>query len=307
MSSPEKKLTEKKVESFLRKTGFVFEMEVAEHLKKKGWKVDMGSMFLDLDESKKREIDVVASRVIDKTTVYLVIECKQSLQNDWVFIRNKENPSIYYYSVKHLPQVSLTQLNKRNLFDNHHYFQSHGLMCQNYTAVDRNEKRVDPLQINEAIYKLPKALIDVAAATKTKDRTLFLPLVLFSGQVFSAHYSHSLEVKKEDYVQFRMEFESEAYEEEKEKLSMVSHRSILGMDADDFPYSFDFDSKKRKIKSLRSMSKVLGSHYTIDIVSFSGVEQFLSKLEKGVVATSWRKWPLKPRTPKPPKYRPAKF
>jgi Holliday junction resolvase len=163
------------ITSFLEKTGFILEMEIGEILKKKGYDVELGQDFLDLEENKKREIDIIAIKEINKIKVYLIIECKQSSYDDWIFICSDKKPKRYYRSVKHQPIINVRSLSKNNLFSHLHNFNSTIPLAQNYIAFQKEKgKKSDGLQIQECLMKLPKALVYVATEAE-EGKSLFFP------------------------------------------------------------------------------------------------------------------------------------
>src|ERR1700676_5583707 len=90
---------------FLEQTGFVFEMRANEVLLKRGYATEINDEFLDLEGDTAREIDIIATKLVNDINVHFVIECKQSVTDKWIFICNKKMLR-YYRAVKHLPSVS---------------------------------------------------------------------------------------------------------------------------------------------------------------------------------------------------------
>lgn len=102
------KETEKRIIGELEKTGMPLELEVAEMLKSRGWKIELGAYYLDDATKENREIDIIARKLIDFDcftggmphfgflTISLVIECKSTKKGrDWVFLTfgdTKVNP-----------------------------------------------------------------------------------------------------------------------------------------------------------------------------------------------------------------------
>src|ERR1700687_2282794 len=109
------------IAGFLEQTGFVFEMRANEVFLKAGYTTDINEDFLDLEGDILREIDLIATKVINEVNVHFVVECKQSVTDKWIFICNKKMPR-YYRSVKHLPSVKLEILQEKKLFANLHVF-----------------------------------------------------------------------------------------------------------------------------------------------------------------------------------------
>jgi len=79
-----------KISRALAKTGHIFEHQIGVLFEEKGWMIIPNKFYLDRDDNKGREIDLVAykiSEVRDQTAyiTVVVIEAKQSTKNKWVF------------------------------------------------------------------------------------------------------------------------------------------------------------------------------------------------------------------------------
>lgn len=79
----------------IRKTGFVLENTVAQHLKAAGWTVISNKYYVDDSEEAVREIDLLAYRVrkVQHFDVYtvLIISCKKSETNTWALLAREIN------------------------------------------------------------------------------------------------------------------------------------------------------------------------------------------------------------------------
>lgn len=286
----DKKLTKTDVKKLLEKTGFAFEMNVADSLKKLGYKVFVNRYFFDLEESKKREIDIIAKKQIGKVTLNFVIECKQSLQDTWVFVCSDERPARYYRYVKHLPTVE--NLHKTELFNHVHVLNAKAKISQNYSVFKTHtKKKSESLQIDEATQKLPKALLDVASATlnETKTKNIFVPLVVFNGQIFSATYNEQLIVSEEDFLYHAREFESEAYGSTSSTDDELVRAAVkLGSLSADSPY----DSVRRKISRIKKCHEKFDSSYAICFTNFPNLKKLIEVYESDAGKTSVRKWSI---------------
>jgi hypothetical protein len=142
------------VERFLQRTGFIFEMRMKDLLEKRGYDCEINASFLDLEGNIDREIDIIASKVINGINVHFVIECKQSPIDKWIFICTKSDSHRFYYAVKHLPSVAVQVLQEKELFDNLHPFNRQIPLAHNYIcySIDNN-KKVAHLQIDECVHK----------------------------------------------------------------------------------------------------------------------------------------------------------
>lgn len=84
-----------KLETQIRKTGFVLENQVAQILKSAGWTVISNKYYVDDFEESVREIDLVAYKVqkVQHFDVYtvLVVSCKKSDSNVWALLSRDIN------------------------------------------------------------------------------------------------------------------------------------------------------------------------------------------------------------------------
>jgi hypothetical protein len=119
------------IADFLGRTGFVFEMRANEAFLKAGYATDINDEFLDLEGDTVREIDIIATKLINGVNVHFVVECKQSLTDKWIFICTKRMPR-YYRAVKHLPGVATAVIKDKKLFADFHVFKATIPVGNNY-------------------------------------------------------------------------------------------------------------------------------------------------------------------------------
>lgn len=82
------------------KTGYPFEMEITSRMQKEDWKVLNGLYYIDKDEQKGREIDVIAqihksetfaSKLTLQVGFSMIIEVKKSEDKPWVFFTSESS------------------------------------------------------------------------------------------------------------------------------------------------------------------------------------------------------------------------
>jgi hypothetical protein len=274
MSIP-KKTRGSEIADFIRESGFILELESAEFLEKNGYQVEPNQFFFDADENKKREIDLIAKKLINGVTVCLVIECKQNLGDEWIFVSSQKNPVRYYSELKHSPKIPFEILSKHKAYDDLHIYNPKFPLAQNYVVYrkDKGKKaRVEPLQISECIFKLPKALIWVAA-NGAKSPTIYYPVALFSGNLFEVRYKGGLVIKERALMQLQTTIESSGYTQS-ESLSSPIHNSDLS--------------------KVVASNRKLGKEYTIDFINRKGLTRYLSLIEKEISKLDVALWPVTP-------------
>lgn len=102
-------MSENKLELYkeqIEKTGYILEYNVSEILSKHSWNVINNRYYVDDVTENVREIDIVAYKAtpIDKIYYYtaLLISCKKSDENDWVFLSKKADkfdPNLDYLPI----------------------------------------------------------------------------------------------------------------------------------------------------------------------------------------------------------------
>lgn len=289
--------TPEEIAKFLEKTGFVFEMRANDVFLKAGYETDINGTFLDLEGDTVREIDIVASKVVNDITIHFVVECKQSMTDKWIFICNKQL-SRYYYSVKHLPRVAAQTFKEKKIFADFHTFDrsiplGHNYLC--YT-IEGDKKGKNPtgktVQIEECAHKLPKALVN-CTSNAGAGRHVFFPLALFTGQLFAVFYKGKLVVEEKPFLQYYVWFESESYRRTKQpQKATTAFESI-------FPQWGEW-LKRSQEEKIRQAATNLSSHYQLDFVTEAGLPEYLARIEKQVAAVRLQDWEV----PEPPEEKP---
>jgi hypothetical protein len=269
------------IAEFLERTGFVLEMRVNELLLDSGYKTVISPDFYDLDGSVDREIDIIATKKIKEIDLHLIIECKQSATDKWIFLANKRLP-LRIATVKHLPKVS-TELIHEGLLD-HLHFDGLAPLCHNYLVytidTKKQNKETSHYQIDECIHKLPKALVD-RAAWQDEGRHLFIPVALFSGQMFVIKYKGKLNVEETSFLRYYARFVSKVY---------VKPTSSADEGGD-----FTIYPRADRASFIREAKGKLGSIYQIHFVTEAGLPDYLKQVENAISKVDITKWePMPP-------------
>jgi len=268
------------IADFLQQTGFVFEMRVHQLLRQLGY---VGYYFLDLAGDVEREIDIVARKVVNDIQIHLIIECKQSLLDKWVFIVNKRSRR-YYYSVKHLPNVP-SEAMENGLFDHLHNFDRSIPLADNYICYSvTNGRKTEHLQIDECVHKLPKAVVDVAGSVK-EGRHLFFPVALFSGQMFVAAYKEGVLVQERAHLEYLSSFRSLGYQHA--VTGPLTKRVGLTPFAE-----YEEGLREKRQARIREITTKLAPYYSIDFVTEAGFAEYVQMVEKEVAAVKVEQWNL---------------
>jgi hypothetical protein len=286
--------TPEQIAEFLEKTGFVFEMRMNESFLKAGYDSEINEEFLDLEGNTLREIDIVASKVVNDINIHFVVECKQSMIEKWIFIFHKPLDR-YYHALKHLPSAAASAFREKGLFSSFHTLDQSIPLGNNYLSYTiEGDKKGNHVSIDECVHKLPKALVDRASRVEA-GRHLFFPIALFSGQIFAVFYKGKLVVEERPFLQYYVSFESEVYRRAREPEPASHAFSMLLMPEWEGLY------KSAREEKIRRVTRELSTHYQLDFVSATGLPDYLGLIEKQVAGVQTRDWPLPDQSEKPGK------
>lgn len=278
-----------KIADFLTDSGFILEMEISEFLKKKGYKVDVNRYFFDYDENKKREIDIIASKIINDIKIILLIECKQSTSLDWIFVCSDKSPSRYYDYIKYFPKVPYGQEVRKTKVFNHLRQLDHKIpLAQNSTIRHVSGDKNNSKDIYECIMKLPKevvGLVEEIGFSKDK-RTIIIPLAVFSGQIFTAEYKNKLTVKEVKSVQYSNELDTDNY----------TYHYNNRLQPINLLYNEDRSDDDKKNSPVAKISNDLGKYYLIEFVTKKGLQSFLSDTEDRISKIDLKLWPIEEKS-----------
>ncbi len=282
-----RKFTSQAVKDFLNTTGFPFEWEIKRLLEEKNWGTANMS-FLDLEENKKREIDIIASKTINNIDIYLIIECKFSKRDSWIFFSPGEEIIRYHSYFACSPYPSKDSFKK--IAYHLRIFDSTEPTAINFKTYNNDtNKQSNDSEVIDALYKVVKALIYFYSnSLDSSRRQIYFPIILFSGPIFSASYNRKVHVKKTNYVQFPFEFESDAYiDKEKEPNNRILNKWIHS-------HNFNERWKIEEIKGIKQAYSTLLNEHLIEFVSGAKFKAYLSQLESEISKIDINLWPVEP-------------
>lgn len=207
----------------VKKSGFPTELEIGSIFVKNGWSVEHNTYFIDKDEKKGREIDLIAEFLLqhekpDHYTEFIfrfVIEVKKEIAKPWVIFTTETSDfekSIYEYgSDKVYSNFDKKQLNGSLKLHNQQLLNRLG---RSFTEGFSQGKD----KIYSSLCNTSKAFVSSIEATreaKSTDSilTYIEPLVVINGQLFEAYLDNKfeLEVQQAEFLQFRFNYISENY------------------------------------------------------------------------------------------------
>lgn len=228
----------------IKKTGFPFEMEVSSLLKRRGWHVSNGLYYIDKDENKGREIDVIAenhkSQFFDfnknltlEVVFTLILEIKESKDKPWVFFTS-ESTTLDLLPKKYTFGGFEMKANQLNSLLRKYTEKSQKRMGRNfYIGFSGNGARDD---IYKALSGLTKALIHFIETDENKDDTggdrlfrYFEPIVVIKGKLFEAFISDTGDMNLEEcnHIQTYFNYLSPNYSNNKKSVINVITEDYL--------------------------------------------------------------------------------
>lgn len=236
----------KKIINDIKKTGFPLELEISKQFTTRGWSVSHSSYYIDRDEHKGREIDLITdihkSEFIGKNKEYLevnfslIIEIKQANEKPWVIFQTKASrfewvsgfPRIFKSEGFKIKKHEIARILAKYGSQNKEY-----LGRSFYEAFTGNGGRDD---IFKALSGTVKALnhfhesCSVHEANGNGDRLLYLyePVVVIKGKLFEATLNDNLElnINEVDYSQVNFNYLSPNYEERRYVVHIVTSNQL---------------------------------------------------------------------------------
>ncbi len=222
-------LTIEQISTAIKSTGFIFEQKAATIIEREGFLVTTNSAYLDEDENKSREIDIVAHRevfaLLDyniRGICYLTCECKDS-KNPLVFFTRKKNWGDSYFRPTEIQLLHdiyhKTKDGKTENLDGFYYMQleqSHfytksSIKAVQFCKITRNNSKVEAQTsglVDSLIYPVIKAYrYNSANAPKSNENIkyckLFLNLIIVSANLYTVDSENSdAQPIKADFVPF---------------------------------------------------------------------------------------------------------
>ncbi|MBI1823032.1 MAG: hypothetical protein HYR80_02800 [Nitrospirae bacterium] len=234
----------------LQKSGHIFEYQVGDVFEKNGWMIVPNRFYVDKDEDKGREIDLVAYKITEvkqETAVItvVVVEAKQSLKNKWIFftkgdfsgsINLNNSPFFYLNEILELESAFPTQekfkeyllniLQKNNLthlfnfeYKAHSYAEVSEVKDPNKNSSFFNATNAS--DIHGAIFPVIKAISSELAlyenrkiATNEKRFYWVFPLVVFNGEILEARIKDGkIDLYERDEIQYVTRYTSRKYDD----------------------------------------------------------------------------------------------
>lgn len=268
-------------------------MSVANILRKLGYAVEVNYMFLDLEEEKPREIDLIATKEVAGVNIVFVIECKQSSRDSWIFVAPESNPSRYYRYAKHMPMLRGNSDYIKECFSRLHIFDRKIPLSNNVVSFEFDKKKKsDPTAINDAIKKAVKATLSVMTNyrrnNEEQEKGVFFSAVFFSGDIFLASYNKSLNVTASSHLIYKDNFVSSAYTDISGPVSLYP---IHHFGTQEESISYEEREKRKMINITKKIYTSLKPDFIVDIVKDKYIKKYIALVEESVSTVPVERWP----------------
>lgn len=251
----------KNMENAIINSGFPLEIYTASILKSKQYRIVQHQYYMDDNEEKLREIDLLAekSNQIDSSKQgtklifqnILIIECKkQDEKSPWLFFEgdniNTDPSSLLFTSTKDFLNIKWVA---DNIFPKSHYFKK--IPCIYYIPpfkLDKNGKKTKDyihdtiLQLLSALKTTNKIYDDFQNKVVHKRVYFYYPIIVLDGDLFTSKIwdEETIEIVPSDHVQLLMNFTSDAQSKKWGNKKIVKKDSKLIIDIVTKEYLSDF-------------------------------------------------------------------
>ena len=231
---PAKDLKEK-LREHLKSTGYPLELRVGNILSSHGWIVDHNRYYIDEDEQKGREIDIVAhsNSYSEKHRVAvwlnLVCEVKQSAKYPWVVLSTKKGRLVtegegwgrLHYTEGQIDSNLLSFEEIENQSTTSIFKRLGRSYCEGFKAVDSKSTIFEALAsaVKASEYFLEtgaKASEMWSDASQSRDITFVEPIVVLEGLLFEAYLdgNSNLRLNQVEHIPISFGYMSKAYTHE---------------------------------------------------------------------------------------------
>lgn len=199
----------------LMKTGFPVELEMISCLNFRGWRPTPHEYYFDYEESKAREIDIIASRYPMKYApnfdvfTLLAIECKKSETNAWIFFNAplkghficEGQYADYLRSQNALESFSLVS----HLLSHLPHYRKSTLLAVSYTQVQLRKKGERYVRLKDEIFEATNQVTKYVSYEieryleayrkghyKPESCVFIFPIIVFDGKLYRATLTKGL-------------------------------------------------------------------------------------------------------------------
>jgi hypothetical protein len=197
MSSDPKKF----VEAFLAKTGFPFELQVANQFQKNGFGIHQSVYYDDPASGLPREIDILAvfhrQRWNRNFNIIFVIECKYA-RTPWITFSSLTQGFVDCYVRSRKASKWFNRLKQESNFQNCFDAEknvSHGVVV---SSGDEEGNKNNAYIAIQTLLNFLKAEIQQPRFSHESDHTIYIPIIAIKGKLFKAGINNSGEIECRD-------------------------------------------------------------------------------------------------------------
>lgn len=221
-----KECLEEKIKKEISNSGFPLEIYSSILLNKHQWNVRPALNYYDKTLGEYRENDILAHKKVDGATIinFLVIECKKSAKNPWVFIKNSKTMLISEnLNIVHSQNCKILYHSLEETMKFHHY--SYTPRCYaSFVActTDQNAHLNDQSKnskISQSIFHAKNQILSALMQFEDKWTTMnkpslcntlifFYPIIVFEGLLYSATITErDIQLSEENHLLLNVERE----------------------------------------------------------------------------------------------------
>lgn len=242
MADAEKESLESRVLKDIEKTGFPLELRVSNRFIEAGYYVQHSVYYVDRDEQKGREIEIIAHSVPKPRTsppafirMVCVAECKKATQHPWVIFTSPK--TTYDEAGPRRQSTGLTDTIKwtNEIVSSVTVYHQFWLMPRRgrsfHEAFRSSEDRRESSSIFKAVTTVVKATLSQIGDANVPDLgdvRLFQPIVVFEGTVLEAYLDGNEEVvlERPKWVPVSFAYQSAAYPDSRLTVVVVTEQAL---------------------------------------------------------------------------------
>jgi hypothetical protein len=221
-----KECLEEKIKKEISNSGFPLEIYSSIILNKHQWNVRPALNYYDKNLGEYRENDILANKKVDGASIinFLVIECKKSAKNPWVFIKTPRKTLLSEnLNIVHSQSCKIIYPSLENTMKFHHYSYTPNcyasfVACtndQNTHANDQSKNSKISQSIFHAKNQILSALMQFEDQWTTMNRPsqcntliFFYPIIVFEGLLYSATITEGdIQLSEESHLLLNVERE----------------------------------------------------------------------------------------------------
>jgi uncharacterized protein (UPF0335 family) len=249
---------EENIRKAINKTGFILENDVIKILENENWNTINNRYYIDDITSSPREIDIVAYKANEHENILyytaLIISCKKSEQNSWVFLTrniNNNDPNIDFFPIEYWSNSRIL-----NSMDSEEKYR------------DYIEKNVNKLNHYKSIFGIKKNIfafqeVNIKNSTPQNDKKIYESII----STIKA-----------------MEYEKKSLNKRKKNPTVFNFHLLTIIDGDTYEFDVNRDSKVVESNHIKYLNRFIVNNddkfHMIHFINYKNLKSVLTKINQ---------------------------